>query len=193
MYKYDRKKELIKSAVYITFILLLAIVSTYYIYYKFQDSRNIDFNSESLDVTYHESTGDKITISKITPVTDSVGLSSKAYNISVTNNLTERINYIVKIVNDKNSINIDNCQDRLITKENIRISIKVNKNKNEIYNLNELEKGILLVREIKALDEDNLSIRIWIDQDSILPVGSDMHYHGKIRIIEGETINEKNS
>ena len=67
MYAYNRKKEMIKNTVYITFILLLAVVSTYIIYNKFQKTRSVDFNSDSLDVTYHESTGDKITISKVTP------------------------------------------------------------------------------------------------------------------------------
>ena len=181
---YNRKKELIKNIVYITFILLIAIISTYYIYYRFQDSRSIDFNSESLDVTYHESTGDKITINKVTPVTDSVGLSSKAYLITINNNLTERVDYKVKIINDNETIKEEECKELLIPKENIRISIKVNKSKNEIYNLDELEKGILLEREIKALGEDNISIRVWIDHDTVLPPGSEMHYHGKIQIIE---------
>ena len=36
MYTYDRKKEIIKNTVYITFILLLAVISTHVIYYKFQ-------------------------------------------------------------------------------------------------------------------------------------------------------------
>ena len=80
MYSEIRKREIIKNTIFIIFILILAVIPTHYIYYKFQGNRNIDFSSESLDVVYHESTGDKLTISKVTPVTDSVGLSSsKAY------------------------------------------------------------------------------------------------------------------
>ena len=52
MYTYNRRKEIIKNGVYIIFILLIAIISTYYIYNKFQVDNNIDFNSDSLDVTY---------------------------------------------------------------------------------------------------------------------------------------------
>ena len=81
MYAYNRKKEIIKNTVYITFILLIAVVSTYFIYNKFQKTRTVDFNSASLDVSYHEASGDRISINKVTPVTDSVGLSSKAYTI----------------------------------------------------------------------------------------------------------------
>lgn len=184
MYKYKRKKELIKNVVYIFIILTIAIVSTYYIYYKFQGDRVVDFNSESLDVTYHETAGDKLTISRVTPVTDSVGLSSKSYMISIKNNLTEKVGYKIKIVDDLEKIVDDQCEEELIPKEDIRISVKVNKKLNKIYNLSELEEGILLDDIIDALGENNISIRLWIRQDSTMPVGSHMHYHGIVQVIE---------
>ncbi len=186
MYKYERKKEIIKNCVFIFFILLIAVTSTYYIYHKFQGVRNIDFNSESLAVTYHEESGDKITIKKITPVTDSVGLSSKSYSVSIANNLTEKVPYKVRIVDDLDVISDEDCEDKSIPKEDIRISIKVNKKDNIIYNLDELEDGILLEDELDALDVKNISIRVWIRQDSNLPSGAKMHYHGLIQIIEDE-------
>lgn len=184
MYKYNRRREIIKNTVYITLILLLAIVSTYYIYNRFQENRNIDFNSESLDVTYHEETGDKLAITKVTPVTDSVGLSSKSYNISIKNNLTEKVDYKIRVLDDLDTIKEDGCGDYLIPKEDIRISIKLNKNDNKVYNLVDLEKGVLLDSKVKALDTDEVAIRVWIKQDSTLPMGAKMHYHGTIQVIE---------
>lgn len=183
MYRYNRRKEFIKNTVYITFILLLAVISTYFIYNKFQNNRNIDFNSDSLDVTYHEASGDKITIDKITPVTDSVGLSSKAYTITIKNNLTENVRYKVKIL-DNNEKNEEYDKESLIPKEDIRISVKADKEDTEIYNLDELEDGVLLDDEVEALDTNNISIRVWIKQDSKLPAGSEMYYNGVIQLIE---------
>ena len=188
MYEYNRKKEIIKNTVYITFILLLAVVSTYFIYNKFQKNRSIDFNSASLDVTYREASGDKITITRITPVTDSVGLSSKAYTMTVKNNLTEDVNYCIKIIDDTEE-NENYPEESLISKDNIRISVKVNKDETEIYNLDELDEleQVLLDREIEALGTDNISIRIWIKQDTKLPAGSDMYYNGLIQLVENNT------
>ena len=180
---YNRKKEIIKNTVYITFILLLAIISTYLIYHKFQDTRNIDFSSESLDVTYHDIKGDKITIDKITPVTDSVGLSSKSHSISIKNNLTENVKYKIKLLDDKDAYE-GLEEDKIIPKEDIRVSVKVNKKDTEIFDLVELEEGILLEDEIYALSTDHISIRLWIKQDSKLPSGEDMYYNGIIQIIE---------
>ena len=188
MYKYNRKKEIIKNVIYTIIILSITIVSTHYIYYKFQGDREVDFNSESLDIVYHETTGDKLTISKVTPVTDSVGLSSKSYMVSIKNNLTEKVNYKIKIIDDLEKIIEDECEDKLIPKDDIRISVKVKKNVSKIYNLSELENGVLLDDEIDALENINISIRLWIKQDSKLPAGSKMHYHGKIQIIENDTL-----
>lgn len=186
MYAYNRKKEIIKNTVYITFILLIAVVSTYFIYNKFQKTRTVDFNSDSLDVAYHETSGDKITINKVTPVTDSVGLSSKAYSISIKNNLTEKVRYKVKVLDDTEKMS-EFDPETLIPKEDIRISVKVNKEDTEIYSLNELEDNVLLDTEITALGNDNVSIRVWIKQDSKLPIGSEMYYNGLIQLVEEDS------
>ncbi len=181
------KKELIKQGFYVGIILLIAIISTYKIYYKFQNDRDTDFNSESLDVVYHDATKDKIEITKVTPVTDSVGLSSNAYNLSVKNNLTIGVNYTIKIQEDKEKILEDECGASQISPEDIRISIKIGKGSNKIYNLSDLEDGVLYSNEIEALKEENIVIRLWINKDSSLVSGSNLHYHGVIQVIENDT------
>lgn len=184
MYSYNPKKEVMKNVIYIGIILLIAIISTYKIYYKFQDDRNVNFNSDSFVITFHEKTGDKVNITKVTPVTDSVGLSSNSYSFSIKNNLTEKAHFEVRLVDDLESVTDDNCIDKLISKENIKVSIKNGKKDNKIYNLNELEDGVLLSDKIFALEEREISVRVWVDKNSSLPIGSEMHYHGTIKVLE---------
>ena len=180
------KKELIKNGIIIAIILLIAIVSTYHIYYKFQNDHKVDYNSESLDVVFHDTAGDKIKILKVTPVTDSVGLSSNTYNIDIHNNLTVKVPYQIKIKTDEETIQEDGCEEYLIPEEDIRISVKVGRSDNEIYNLSELKDGILLSHAVDALGDDTIAIRVWINKDSSLVAGSKMHYHGVIQVIEEE-------
>ena len=182
------KKELIKNGIHVGLILLLAIISTYYIYNKFQNDRETDFNSESLDVIYHDQTKDLIDITKVIPVTDSVGLSSNAYSLTIKNNLTIGVNYTVKIVDNLDKIKEDECGESSIPKDNIRISVKAGKDKTMIYTLSELEDGVLCSHVIGALGKENVVIRTWIDKDTTLVSGSNMHYHGKIQIIENNSI-----
>ena len=180
------KREIIKSLIIVSIIMLIAVVSTYYIYQKFQNDRSVDVASESLNVVFHDA--DQLKITKVTPVTDSVGLSSNSYSFDITNNLTVGVPYQVKIVPDTAAIEADGCEDILIPEEDIRISVKVGKKDNQIYNLSDLEDGILLTDEIDALKTNTVAIRIWINKDSTLLAGSKMHYHGIIQVIENEDI-----
>ncbi len=184
MYNFNPKKYIAKNIIYTVIIILIAVISTYKIYYKFQDDRDINYSSESFAVTFHEKSGDKMSITNVTPVTDSVGLSSTAYNLNIKNNQTVAVPFRIKIIDDFEKIADDNCQDNLISKNYIRISVKNGKKENQIYNLNELNDGILLDDEIKALENREITVRIWVNKDSNIPMNTDLHYHGIIQVLE---------
>lgn len=184
MYKSIRRRETIKNVVYISLILLVAVVSTYLIYNKFVDERKLDSSSEILDVTYKDNSGNKIAITKVTPLTDSVGLSTNNYGLTLTNNLTEKVNYKIIVKDDIETILDDECEEYQISKDDIRISVKVGKKDNKIFTLSELVDGVLLEDSLKALENEEVSIRIWVSQNSTLPLGSNIHYHGILDVVD---------
>ena len=182
MYKSSMAKFLIKSILQIAFVLLVAVVSTYYIYNKYIGNKEIDFSSKSLDISYHDKQEDKISITKATPVTDSVGLSSNSYVFTINNNLTESVNYKVKILDDIEKIISDKCDEKQIPKNDLKISVKEGNNSNVIYHMSDLDDKVLLDTHIDALDKVTITIRVWVDKDSEIP--NDSHYHGIIQIVE---------
>ena len=182
---YNYRKERLKSALIICFILAIAIFATHHIYYKFQNERNTDYSSESLDITFHEETGDKVTLTRVTPVTDAVGLSSQSYTFTIKNNMTIPVDYTIKLVDDLEMVFEDNCGEIEMHKDIIRVAIK-SEEKTEIYTLSELEDGVLETDKIKPLDEEEYTIRVWTTQNTTLQAGSTRHYHGKIQIVEDE-------
>ena len=184
MYKSIRRRETIKNVVYISLILLVAVVSTYLIYNKFVDERKLDSSSKILDVTYKDNSGNKIAITKVTPLTDSVGLSTNNYGLTLTNNLTEKVNYKIIVKDDIETILEDECEEYQISKDDIRISVKVGKKDNKIFTLSELVDGVLLEDSLKALENEEVSIRIWVSQNSTLPLGSNIHYHGILDVVD---------
>lgn len=177
MLKY-RKKELM----IIAFILIFALVSTHYIYYKFKDSRGIDYNTETLDVTFHEKNKDEINMLKVTPVTDSVGLSSKSYRFTIKNNTNRSIKYSINIVNNEEQIKKDACRDSQIPINLIKLSISKDKERENIYYLGNLINGNVVTRIIKAKQEENYTMRFWIGNETNLNNGIKLHYHGKIEV-----------
>lgn len=183
---YNRKKELIKSGIIITIILLIALFSTYHIYYKFKGERNVDYDSESLDVMFHEKNGDKITLTRFTPVTDSVGLASTAYTLTITNKLDQDVNYKIRLVDDQTQMIEDNCSDRMIDKKILKVAVKKNDLENEIYILNDLKDNNLVIDTLKGLEKADYVIRVWISSDAPFLNTTNMHYHGIIQVLEND-------
>ena len=184
---YNRKKYILKNVIIITFILLVAIIATHAIYEKFTKERETDYSSESLDIVFHDVAGANVDITKPTLVNDAIGLSSKAYTLTIKNNLTEPVKYKLKLVDNAEKIILDDCAELQIPKELIRVSVKEDSSKNNIYTLSELIDNNLDLGEIDALAEKNYSIRIWLTNTSEVNISKNLHYHGIIQVIENET------
>ena len=184
---YNRKKYILKNVIIITFILLVAITATHAIYDKFTKERETDYSSESLDIVFHDVAGANVDITKPTLVNDAIGLSSKAYTLTIKNNLTEPVKYKLKLVDNAEKIILDDCAELQIPKELIRVSVKEDSSKNNIYTLSELIDNNLDLGEIDALAEKNYSIRIWLTNTSEVNISKNLHYHGIIQVIENET------
>lgn len=184
---YNRKKYILKNVIIITFILLVAIIATHAIYDKFTKERETDYSSESLDIVFHDVAGANVDITKPTLVNDAIGLSSKAYTLTIKNNLTEPVKYQLKLVDNTERIILDDCAELQIPKELIRVSVKEDSSKNNIYTLSELIDNNLDLGEIYALAEKNYSIRIWVTNTSEVNISKNLHYHGIIQVIENET------
>lgn len=178
------KKYIIKNVIIISLILAFAMVVTYKIYYKFKNERNTDYSSFSLDITYHEKSGNKISLTKSVPVLDSIGLSSTAYTLTVKNNLTVPVNYKLKLTRDESAIETDGCEDYQIPKEVIKIAVKEDKKPVEFYTLDNLDDDILSTKTIKALGSTDYTIRIWVSSSHNLTMNNDLHYHGIIEVEE---------
>lgn len=177
MLKY-RKKEI----VIITFIVLFVLIATYKIYYKFKDSSNVEYNTDTLDVTFHEKSAGEVNIEKVSPVTDSVGLSSTAYTFTIENNTNKSLKYEINIVDNESKIKEDNCGTYQIPRNVIKFSIRNKKEKNSIYTLGNLVNGNILSRVIPAKAKEEYTMRFWVSNNSSLTTGLKLHYHGIIQV-----------
>lgn len=181
------KKVLIKNIIKITIIILFACLSTYLIYNKFHNDKTIDYSSESLDVIFRDDTGDKVTLDKVTPLNDNVGLASKSYEFTIKNNLTEKVETTIKLVKDEDEILRDNCKDFLIPEKYIKVAIKENSKLYDIHTINELVDSVLLDTTLEPLETRDYNIRVWTSNE-MKETNENLHYHGKIEILENNNI-----
>lgn len=182
LYKKARNKILIKSFIFIFLILGLAVFSTYKIYYKFQSTRDKISSSPALTVTYHGKQAENVKITKVTPVTDSVGLSSNAYKLTIKNNTGTKVKYRLVLKDDEETYKKDSCDENKIPDNIIKVGIHTSGEVSKIFNLDDLENRILDTAVISPQTEENYTVRFWISKNT-LPTESDMHFHG-ILVVE---------
>ena len=185
-YKKIRRKHLIKTGIYIFFILAFAMGATYYIYHSLEDENKEIRSSESLDVVFNEKNGEVVTIKKVRPVTDAIGLSSRAYTFTIKNNNNTRVNYDIKIVSDDDVILEDECGDKQIPLNIIKAGIHERGKVSDIYNLDDLKDGLLVSTSIGPKKEVDYTIRFWISNNNLI-VDSQLHFHGRIVVVENGT------
>lgn len=181
-YKKLQRKLLIKNIIFIFCILLFACFTTYYIYHNFKDTRDEIQSLESLEVAFHNKEGNNVTLTKITPVSDAVGLSTKAYTFTIKNNTNKKVKYAIKIKEDKDTQKKDDCAGKIplnIIKTGIHKEGKVS----SIYNLDDLNEGIITTSTIGAQKDIKYTIRFWISQSS-LTIEYNFHFHGLLEVDE---------
>lgn len=177
----------IKLTIFSIFAVTITMISSAYaIFSSVQKSENyntitvgtlkIDFNDTE------DGLGNIIKLNGAYPESDNDGQKEEPYTFKITNSGNISANYKIKILDDTDMIESDNCQDNLLDKTKIKLSINGGKPitlSDKEANSYEIANGILTPNNSRTY-----KIRIWItDQAGNEVLGK--HYHGKI-VVEGE-------
>ena len=180
--KYNRKHK-IKSIIIIAFLLAFAIISTYLIYHNFSNQRDRDIDTGEMEVVFHSKDGDKINLTKFTPVSDAVGLSSTEYSFTVKNSTNNSVSYKIVLEPNNKKISKDDCLSRTIPNELLKLSLRVDHQAPNAKILSEYQDNILYEDTLDANSSEDYSIRVWaINNDFV--IDRDSHYHAIIKVIE---------
>ena len=164
-------------------MFLFAIISTYLIYNKFISLREKDIDTGKMEVVFHGKEGNKINLTKFNPVTDSVGLSSTSYDFTVKNGTTNEVKYKIVLENNEKVINADNCYDKQIPHELLKLSFRKDHQSPKSLILSEYADNVLLEDVLEANSEEDYSIRIWaVNSDFV--IDRDSHFHAVIKVVE---------
>ncbi len=183
MYQKYYRRHMIKSAIIIIFLFAFAIISTYLIYKSFANERERDIDTGEMEVVFHSKEGNKINMTKFTPVSDAVGLSSTEYSFTVKNSTDGSVSYKIVLEPNNKRISKDNCMNKTIPSELLKLSLRVDHQAPEAKILSEYLDNVLYEDTLEANSEEDYSIRLWaINSDFV--IDRDSHYHGVIKVIE---------
>lgn len=183
MYQAYYRKQRRKSIIIITFLIVFSLVSTYLIYEKFANSRDKDYDTGKMEVVFHEKNGNEISLDKFTPVTDAIGLSSPSYTFTVNNNTDKKVKYKIKLVANKKKMEQDNCDNKQIPKELLKLSFRKDHQTPVAYVLSEFPNDVIYEDSLKPNSSEDYSIRLWA-MNSNFTLDKTSHYHALIEVVE---------
>lgn len=169
------------TMVSIFFVTIVMISSAYAIFSSVQKSE--DYNTLSVGVLKVDFNKNESNLSNVInlngayPVTDQEGQGTSPYSFSITNSGTLDANYKIRIIDDNDMIESDECGDNLLNKEYVKVSI----NNGDPFILTQVEFNDYTIKEgvLSPGQKEQLDIRIWINESA----GNDSlgkHYHSKI-------------
>lgn len=185
-------RELKFTIVSIFVVAIVMISSAFAIFSSIQKSNKYNtLTVGTLKVDFidkEDGMGNIINLNGAYPESDSEGLKESPYSFKITNSGTLKASYKIKILDDTDVINEDQCGNNLLPKERVRVSI----NGEKPFTLSEKEMSGYEVKTgtLASGKSENYEIRIWIDENS----GNEVlgkHYHGKI-VVEGVNAKEEN-
>ena len=167
-------------------VCILALTGSYAIFTTNKKADN--YNSikvGTLKVDFSEKSSNNLDLNGAYPISDSEGIAQDPYIFKITNTGSLTASYKVRIIDDLEIIQEDNCQNNLLSHSAVRISV----NGSEAFTLGEkqatdyvVDPGVIAPNETKEY-----RIRIWIKDSS----GNEVlgkHYHGKI-VVDSVNLN----
>ena len=161
-------------------IVIIIIISFFTISSSVQKHKNYNtLKVGKLQVAFNEienNTSEIIYLDHKNKISDNNINNLKNYTFKIKNITNKSKNFIVKIVNDDEMIDNDECRSKLLDKNYIKYSIE----KNNVSKLN--NKGIIINSTIEKNSSKTYKIKVWVDDN--YTGNDDFHYHGKFIIEE---------
>lgn len=123
---------------------------------------------------------ESISLENTVPVSDSKGQQIEPYTFSLQNTGTADAKFRILMIDDEEYYKNDNCLTKKLPWDKIRYSFTEDKTTPIIDNLT-VKNGVLTSGTIKAGDEKEYSLKLWLSKDTTKEFMG-LHFHGKIRV-----------
>lgn len=177
----------IKFTIISIFVVTIIMISSAFAIFssieKSEKSNTLVIGTLSVDFSANDSgMGNTINLNGAYPKSDLEGLKETPYSFKITNSGNVDAGYKIRIIDDIDMINEDSCNDNLLDKSNLRVSI----DGKDPFTLSDtsLNDYIIETGYLSAGNSKEYSIRVWLNENS----GNEVlgkHYHAKI-VIEAQ-------
>ena len=179
-----KTRELVFTFLGVIIFLVLISSFSYIVFSSVQKRENYNtLKSGTLIIDYSDiktGMGDVVTLIGEENITDKKVMSSDVYEFKVTNSSNKIVKYEIILQDDLEMIEIDQCKNSLVEKENVQFSLNGSavKKLSSVYKKN---RYVLTTTKVEANGKQDYKLRIFMDNNENT---IDKHYHGKIVVRE---------
>lgn len=179
------KHQLLAVGLSVFIVVVATLVGSFAIFSKTDNGTEYNVvKVGKLELSYVDlnNEGNVIQLASNYPISDTTGTTATPYRFSVENTGTIPTNYVVRVIDDVDTITADGCADNLIDSAYIRYKF----DHGEVGTLKDLkqsdEGGYVIATGTLQPTESNIhEVRLWINEVSSNKVLG-AHFHGKVVI-----------
>lgn len=181
-FKYKRIIPFIIVLVLITMVITFTTSFGFFQYSKKSTKINrITTGNLVVEAEIDESSSLDITQSNSFPVSDETGKSYDPYTFKLRNLNKKSVNYVIKLIDDVDTINTDNCSGIQMPKSSLKFELVKNNVVVMTSFLTDSGDNIIDSGVIDGKTTNEYELRIWISQTAGNEI-SGKHFHGKIEV-----------
>ncbi len=172
------KRQLMLTLISILAVTIIAIGSSFAIFTT--SVKSSDYNVikvGSLNIDFGNDANNTLSLANQYPISDSEGQASDPYTFTITNTGTLAADYIVKLVDDTDMINQDNCSGNQLDKNDIKYSL--DGGSPSLLGSVAASEYIIARGSLEPEASKTYNLRVWIKEN----VSNDVlgkHFHGQI-------------
>ena len=175
------KTEELKMTVIWVSIIFVLLCSFLYVAFSSIQKRELNDTVRNGPLLVHYGKNDMgiadiVTIVDEAGISDNSGLKRKPYTFSITNKSINDVRYQIILEDDSEMIEIDECDEFLLSKDKVRFSLD-NGEVKSLYSVYNDKNYVLTEGVLSKKSSKKYKLRVWIDENE---VDINKHYHGKI-------------
>ena len=165
---------------YLVIFFMVVICISAYLGFKVDPSIIYDSN---YNYSSFSMSGQLLSLKSKDIMSDAEGVKSIPYTLNYQNTTDRKINFIVRLAVDEDSVKACECGDKIIDYRKIRYAYDDN-----YVNSFKDESMIIAAGTVKPMESGTFDVRIWLDES--LDKNSECYYYGKFVIEELEDMDE---
>lgn len=182
--KNERDNRVLFSIVIIIFTLCVIAGVSYAIFnYSKAGTKPNKLTTGTLILVLDDSMGSALSIKNAMPTADRLGSEQTPYQFTLENTGSLNSNYRITLVDDMDTINKDGCQNKLLSRNQIRYMLTKNNSNGSIDYLSNATNQVIDMGNIASLTKNTYQLRMWIDSSITNPADiNGKHFHVKVKV-----------